>query len=315
MPPLGIFVLPSRSRALLWCLHNFICSWIWYQFSLFSCAWAYDESMSLLPWYLSLIYLLFQSFVIQNNCFIFPHIECSPSWTDLLSCLTVLDLFPSRRRLAQGQIWVSINIFRKPIKLYFETLLLAPLLHCLLLLRFFMRIYCIQLSLINLSFLVTSGPWLWDCLIALFHHFRSVQLPPAESGGISEQRLKTPWLLPYACFLLWVLGLVFFLTSTSVLAFLSYLFGRGFKPLFLKESFILPLLLHLSFSKLCSFLSSPSEWGHQSQLNKLLGFKLSWWGFSFFLADALHVLVQCGCHKEHDLQKWSKHPWRYLKDM
>lgn len=64
-------------------------------------AWACDERTTLLP---PSIYLSFQPFVIQNNCFVFPHVERSPCGTDLLSCLAALDWFPPRRRLLRRRI-------------------------------------------------------------------------------------------------------------------------------------------------------------------------------------------------------------------
>lgn len=103
---------------------------------------------------------------------------------------------------------MSINICRKPIKLYFETLSLSLVTFPGIAVVFHAcRPHPVSALVLDqpLIPLVTSGaasPRV--CLIALFHHFLSARLPTAEAGGISEPRLKTPRFLPRACFLLLV---------------------------------------------------------------------------------------------------------------
>lgn len=166
-----------------------VCVWFFVLFYIsvtFPRTWAPDESITLLPQYLPLTLVIWRAKI---------SLYISMYWVfTLLSCFTALDLFPSGRQLLWGQTWVSTNIFRKAIKLYFETLSLVPLLHSLLLLRFFKHVDHIQpppLSSINLSFLVTFGlRFLGIVQLPLFHCFFSARLPITEAGGISEP----PWL-------------------------------------------------------------------------------------------------------------------------
>lgn len=93
------------------------------------------------------------------------------------------------------------------MKLYFETLSLPPLLHSLLVLRFSMRVYhiqCLPLSLINPSFLVTSGPHLpGTVLLPCLMTFPLVSSCRLRLVVFLNQDSKH-WFLPRAGFLLCV---------------------------------------------------------------------------------------------------------------
>lgn len=148
----------------------------------------------------------------------------------------------------RGHICVSINIFRKPIKLYFETLSLSlvtfpvivEVFPCVSTTSSFRR--CPRSTSLSSRNLWAMSPR--DCLIALFHHFLSARLPPAEVGGISEPGLQTPWFLPRACFLL---HLGFWHLNQSYPFWLIFLAGG------------------LTFLRVCHFAPSAPPWLFQAQ--------------------------------------------------